>query len=133
MFVFHWFLLVFGTPGDLGSLGEAGESKIHGFPLFFNVLGGRGTADCNIWRGRGRRKKNNDLSFRSGGGGAAGAPGGAGESLGAPGWCVWYAWCVWGMWCVCVCVCGVCLWCVWCCVCLCVVCVCGVEIKLSEL
>ena len=34
MLVFQWVLLIFGTPGDLGSLGEAGESKIIGFRCF---------------------------------------------------------------------------------------------------
>ena len=30
-------ILVFGTPGDLGSLGEAGKSKMLAFPCFFKV------------------------------------------------------------------------------------------------
>ena len=70
MFVFHWFLLVFGTPGDLGSLGEAGESKIIGFPWFFKVLGGGGEV--------GRKKKKIKV-FGTEGAGAGAAWGEPGE------------------------------------------------------
>ena len=55
MFVFHWFLLVFGTPGELWSLGEAGESKILGFPEPGGGWGIENPRFSLVFQGFGRR------------------------------------------------------------------------------